>query len=656
MKRIIRESNGQIVPLTTNFRSTPAVCDWVNPIFEAKFPETATQYQPAFEQLVPFKNITGSGVKKISIDKVFRHNQREIASQDAKRIGGWIDWALKGNLKVFRTKDEIKEGLNEAAVPGDFMILVRYKAHLSTYARALEERGISYEISGGSAFKESEEIKHLLNLLAVVSEPEDQVALLSVLRGPFFGVSDDLLYRFRKNGGVFSYLLPTDKCRDMEAKKRMGQVFINIYQYHRWARTKPPAAALGMIMDHLGIVPQALTREMGESRTGNLLKTIELSLGESSSVQNSFSDLVERLNDFYTKIDVEEMSVEPGKRNAVRIMNLHKAKGLEATVVFLADPLKEITHPPDLHISRSEKGATGYFLASSQVSEFQRNIVGIPPDWETFEALELAYQKAEEERLLYVATTRAKQLLVVSRYTEKPDKGAWKDLYPYLDNVEELEAERMPVEAVDRGTVKPEDFEAGKKEISEKMSKSRLNSYATESVTAAAKAADSKIPFSEDTGRGMSWGRIIHKMLEAVTRDASVELDLMAENMLKEEERPLDEKGLIVKTIKSVTSSKLWNRMKDSERALVEVPFSLKVDDKGRTKIVSGIIDLVFKEPEGWVIADYKTDKVDDNLEDLVSYYRPQVELYTKFWEEMTGEKVKESGLYFVDTKEWVNI
>jgi ATP-dependent helicase/nuclease subunit A len=656
MKRIIAESGGQIVPLTTNFRSIPAVCDWVNPIFKAKFPETATQYQPAFEQLVPYKNVTGSGVKKISIDKVFRHNQREIATQDAERICAWIDWALKGNFKVFRTEDEIKAGLNEAAVPGDFMILVRYKAHLSIYARALEERGISYEISGGSAFKESEEISHLLNLLAVVSEPEDQVALLSVLRGPFFGVSDDLLYRFRKNGGVFSYFLSTDNCKDSEAKKQMGQVFTNIYQYHRWARTKPPAAALGMIMDHLGIIPLALTREMGESRTGNLLKTIELSLGESSSVQNSFSDMVERLNEFYTTIDVEEMSVQPGKRNAVRIMNLHKAKGLEATVVFLADPLKEISHPPDLHISRSEKGATGYFLASSQAGEFQRNIVGIPPDWETFEALELAYQKAEEERLLYVAVTRAKQLLVVSRYSEKQDKGAWKDIYPYLDKVEELEGEAEPIRTLDKGTVEPEEFEAGKKKIYEKMSKSRLNSYATESVTAAAKAADSKTPFSEDTGRGMSWGRIIHKMLEAVTRDASVELELMAENLLKEEERPLNEKGLIIDTIKAITASTLWKRMKESAHALVEVPFSLKPAEEGKAKIVSGIIDLAFKEPEGWVIADYKTDKVGDNLDGLVSYYRPQVQLYSKFWEEMTGEKVKESGLYFVDIDEWVNV
>jgi ATP-dependent helicase/nuclease subunit A len=656
MKRIIEKSHGQIIPLTTNFRSAPAICDWVNPIFKAKFPEKATQYQPAFEKLVPFKNITGPGVKKISIGKVSGNNQRETATQDARRIGGWIDWALKGNFKVFRTEDETKEGLNETAVPGDFMILVRYKAHLSIYARALEARGISYEISGGSAFKESEEIRHLLNLLAAVSEPEDQVALLSVLRGPFFGVSDDLLYRFRKNGGVFSYLSPTDHCKDEKAREQMGQVFRNIHQYYRWARTKPPAAALGMIMDHLGILPIALTKEMGESRTGNLLKTIELSLGDSPSAKNSFSDMVERLSEYYTNIDVEEMSIEPGKKNAVRIMNLHKAKGLEANVVFLADPLKDVSHPPDFHISRSEKGAIGYFPASSQVSEFKRTIVGIPPDWESFEALELAYQKAEEERLLYVATTRAKQLLVVSSYPEKPGKGSWKDLYPYLDKVEELEAGTSSVRVADKGTVDPEEFEAGKNKTREKISKSRLNSYAVESVTAAAKAGDTKAPFSENTGKGMSWGRIIHKMLEAVTRDESVDLDLMAENLLKEEERPLDEKGLIVTTIRSVVASKLWARMKRSEQTLVEVPFSLRTDKEGGEKIISGVIDLVFKEPEGWVIADYKTDKVDDNLEGLVSYYKPQVELYTKFWEKMTGEKVKETGLFFVDGGLWVRV
>ena len=67
-------------------------------------------------------------------------------------------------------------------------------------------------------------------------------------------------------------------------------------------------------------------------------------------------------------------------------------------------------------------------------------------------------------------------------------------------------------------------------------------------------------------------------------------------------------------------------------------------------------IDLAFKEPDGWVIADYKSDKVDENLADLVSYYKPQVEMYREFWKEISKEDVKETGLYFVDIQKWISI
>ena len=71
---------------------------------------------------------------------------------------------------------------------------------------------------------------------------------------------------------------------------------------------------------------------------------------------------------------------------------------------------------------------------------------------------------------------------------------------------------------------------------------------------------------------------------------------------------------------------------------------------------MSGTIDLAFKEAAGWVLADYKTDKVDGNLDKLVAYYRPQVEMYRKFWKEMSSENVKEAGLYFVDARKWVAV
>jgi len=656
VKRIIGDSGGLIIPLTATFRSLPAVCDWLNPIFENKFPAEADQYQPALETLKPYRKIKGGGVRRITIDKVYRHKQDEIARIDAGRIASWIDWALKGNFDVLRTEDEEKEEKGPAAGPEDFMILCRYKAHLPIYARALEERGLPYEITGGGAFAESEELWHLFNLLTAVAEPDDQVALVATLRGIFFGVSDDLLYRFKKGGGLFSYLASQDKCCDKEARERLESVFAKLREFHQWTRTKPPAGALSMIVDRLGIIPLALTRDMGETRAGNLFKALELAFWESSRGTTAFADIVERLSYYYEEVDVEELSVEPGKKDLVRLMNLHKAKGLEATVVFLADPLKETVHDPVIHITRKKEKAAGCFLALQPMGDYRTEVVGLPPDWSKYQALEEKYEAAESDRLLYVASTRAKQLLVVSMYPDKPDRGAWKDLYPYIKEIEELKAPDEAVAEIPEGKVSADAFEAGKNKIAEKIARSKEHSYETEAVTTVAKAQAEETPFSEDTRGGMVWGRIIHRMLEAVTKDENIDLGLIAENLLREEERPLSEKESAIATVKGVMSSELWRRMKKAEEALVEVPFSLKIEDTTMPKVMSGAIDLAFKEQDGWVIADYKTDKVDGNLDALVAYYKPQVEMYRKFWEEACGEKVKEAGLYFIDTAKWVTV
>ena len=312
VKRIIVKSGGVVIPLTANFRSLPAVCDWVNPVFQRKFPDDATPSQEAFEPLEAYQKKKDGGVKRITLEKEERNNQKAVAGRDAERIASWIDWALKGNFKVVRSPDEISEGKTEVAQPGDFMILLHYRGHLSLYARALEERGIPYDISGGGAFNDSQELLHLLNLLTAIVDPEDQVALVATLRGSFYGVSDDLLYRFKKEGGIFSYLSSQDRCDDQKILKQIGPVLEEIRMFHRWTRIKPPAAALSMILDQLGVIPLALTQEMGESRAGNLLKALELSFREVSGDSISFTDIVERLRQHHEELEVEEMSLEPG--------------------------------------------------------------------------------------------------------------------------------------------------------------------------------------------------------------------------------------------------------------------------------------------------------------------------------------------------------
>src|SRR6185295_2645079 len=87
---------------------------------------------------------------------------------------------------------------------GDFLILTRKKKALQPYARALEKLRVPIEVTGAGAFGESEEVRHLALLLEALADPQDAVALVGVLRGPLFGLSDRELFAYRQTGGYFS--------------------------------------------------------------------------------------------------------------------------------------------------------------------------------------------------------------------------------------------------------------------------------------------------------------------------------------------------------------------------------------------------------------------------------------------------------------------
>jgi ATP-dependent helicase/nuclease subunit A len=153
---------------------------------------------------------------------------------------------------------------------------------------------------------------------------------------------------------------------------------------------------------------------------------------------------------------------------------------------------------------------------------------------------------------------------------------------------------------------------------------------------------------------------VIHRVLESSVKKAPVNLELFIENVLAEEGRAQEEKEQVLTLINKIMQSSIWQRMLRSKKRFVEIPFSVKVEEgrqdfKGDT-IVSGVIDLVFLEEDGWVIVDYKTDTVknEEGLANLVEYYRPQVAMYRRFWEEIAKEKVYEAGLYFTHADRWV--
>jgi ATP-dependent helicase/nuclease subunit A len=160
----------------------------------------------------------------------------------------------------------------------------------------------------------------------------------------------------------------------------------------------------------------------------------------------------------------------------------------------------------------------------------------------------------------------------------------------------------------------------------------------------------------------MSWGRAVHLVLEAIGSERVDNLDLFLRNVLEIEERDPADKAKLKELILSVINSSFWRRALQAEKRCFETPFCIKTNGKAlgradsRPVILSGVIDIVFWEKDGWVIADYKTDAIIDKLQSYVDYYAPQVRLYSRFWETLSGEKVKEAGLYFTAVDRWIKI
>jgi ATP-dependent helicase/nuclease subunit A len=115
-----------------------------------------------------------------------------------------------------------------------------------------------------------------------------------------------------------------------------------------------------------------------------------------------------------------------------------------------------------------------------------------------------------------------------------------------------------------------------------------------------------------------------------------------------------------VRVVDGVRTSALWNRALAARRRLVEVPFALGVarEELGlgegpETVVLQGAIDLVFEEDDGWALIDYKSDTVAGNRDALVAFYTPQIAIYRRYWERLTGRPTR-AGLFFIDTGETV--
>ena len=291
--------------------------------------------------------------------------------------------------------------------PGDFLILTRTRKYLSVYARALEDRNLPVDVSGaGVGFED--ELAALLLLFRCLEDPSHQTRVLGVLTGPLFGITLDRLVAYRDGGGRFTINRPAGGDDEVSGA-------INVL--HGWwqrALREPADVTAERLIRETGLFPLAAAGKLGELRAGALAYLLNAVRARALEGDTSIAGAVDALE---TALDWEdaEAPLVPGRGECVRVMNLHRAKGLEAPVVFLAAPFGEKNWPPSMRVTRDETGAAKGTIPVTVKRGFSTEIIAQPATWEMDQQVEQEFEEAEKVRLLYVAATRAKDELWIAR-------------------------------------------------------------------------------------------------------------------------------------------------------------------------------------------------------------------------------------------------
>ncbi len=630
-----------IVSLTTNFRSVPSLCAWANDVFKSRFPAVADTYAPKFAPLDASRgDERAAGLHTITVPA--RTKQADIPAQEAARIARYI----RAEVDAGRRKYE------------DFLILTRMKGrHLKPYAEALETLQIPVEVTGAGAFGDSRRGRRARAAAARAGRSAGQRVPRRRPARPAF--------RPQRSGA-----LRVSASRRVVLRVRWEAPRTPSSQrWHRSTRCPTgraccrPALRSSAFSSDTGYLALAATSP-GGVEAGDLLHAIDR---VRAVVEAGFSllDAAEALDDDAEESnEVESLPLEPGRRNVVRLMNLHKAKGLEAAVVFLADPCGGYDPKVDVRIVRDRSGgsAVGYLQIKAKFGEHKTKLVAEPADWPAHDAEERKYLDAEAERLLYVAATRARDVLVVGRWAKLPGGGtrAWGALNDALRGAIELRdvGAAQPGLSVSKSAASPTPALAA---IAARHARSRHPTWSATSVTAELKhlrrltiepadSSDAADPTravvpnrpSHRADAGMAWGTLVHGLLEhAMRHSVATRDDLRRLAMWLTVEEPqlrmvIDQ---AIDTVQSVAGAAFWQQALASAERHEEAPFAVCDRTGAVPTITNGTIDLVFQTTGGWRLIDYKTD-VDGAPGNLQAKYDEQIRAYVAGWERVAGGKV----------------
>jgi ATP-dependent helicase/nuclease subunit A len=663
----VAASGGITYALSTNFRSDERVLEVVNPLFD-RLLIRQDHIQPANVPLIVRPNrLSRTGQPGVEVRVVRAEDDEETTSQSATRheaeqLARWLKDELLANETLVEAS-----GRKGRLKPGHVALLFRKLTQAQEYLDALRRHEIAYITDGEKHFYKRQEVIDLVNVLRVVENPHDAIAMTGVLRSPLGGVTDRELVDLRERG-AFDY---RQAARLSEWKSPCAEAVRLLYARLAGLHRSLPAVtlpdAIDRLFDGLPILELAAASLHGEQAVANLMKVRQMAVELAVRPHLTFTAFVELM---IARLDEQpeeaESALAEESLDAVRVLTIHKAKGLEFPVVVLPGFHHGTSRGRDLP-PVSHDWATGVFginwgeccnLGAVMVNEKVR-----------------LREEAERRRLFYVGMTRAKERLILSGGWPGPasrSKGTFLDLLreaatggigeadvPVL-HVGPVPLEQTVVTAGERASKRrktaPARLRASKEwaSVAERW-KARDQAWDTMCATAVhvtptslLKSTGGRARLTARTAGDAELSRLVGTLAHRVLQhwDFALPPDQLRGRIAsvcqtgippeREEDRAAIEADLRA-IFDAFADSEPYRSLRRAEILGREVPFMMPwsaaearhPSPVTRHCLMEGVIDVVYRLDGKIHLADYKTDRVQDNeVPARAAAHREQARIY----------------------------
>jgi ATP-dependent helicase/nuclease subunit A len=630
----MRKDGASMESLLLNRRSRPEVLSWVNGVFEHLIGKGGyPSVQPPYRRIEAKRAASLKGPGVAWFGSVVDARSPEVRQLESEEVAARCLAVLEEGWEV-----EDKTGSVRPARFGDIAVLIRTRAILGELERAFAAAGVPYRIEGGSLVYRTQEVRDLMNCLAAIDDPADEVAVVGALRSAAFACSDRELVQHKQAGGGFNYTLPLNA-----GEPRVLEALRTLARYHR----ERHGLSLAALVERFAAERQLAEAGIAVHGDRNAFRRVRFVIEQARAFEadepqsvRAFIAWMERRSQAEAR-DLESASLDDDE-DAVRILTIHAAKGLEFPIVILAGLGVGDNPAQAIVLMDRDSGKVGVSIGS----DGRNNRFTVGP-YDDLKRIEGGHLDAEGARLLYVAATRARDHLLVSLYCSSRVRqslalrlmGA-----PAAQGAPEHVLSRRPSAgrrpafagvAVDlAGAPAPSGFDAWRQAL---ISASRRRRYTSATALKQLRAEEREEENPDETepwarGRaGTHLGRAVHAAIQSLPLDAMPsQIEAAAKAQAVAEAIPHRHRE-VAELVRRALASQAAERARKARRALRELPFAFQ--HNGLT--VEGFVDMLIETPDGLEIVDWKTDVV--SVEELplrLESYKLQAALYVRgVWE-----------------------